>query len=240
MDRTKNIFVVLGIFTLTGCTIYRPLYNGSLHSEWYVKRGSSEKCRQVLCSISSERVNAVPGLTEDFKTKDLTADMAGTFENVRISIAPSEISDNPPSLVHSEKIPGIRENTRKTIEPLTRGERSDFFVPSGRKMVEQPFPNSFPGRLVEKDVLPVHSLSRLSLILGIIGLILPLVGLPLSTMALVFGIRGLIQTIRHSDEYRGRGMAIAGIVTGGAGIILGLILITLILYALATFPLLWY
>ncbi|MBU0470157.1 MAG: DUF4190 domain-containing protein [Nanoarchaeota archaeon] len=59
----------------------------------------------------------------------------------------------------------------------------------------------------------------MSLVLGIFGLVLPL----FSTLAIIFGIGGLMQT--HRENMKGRGMAITGISLGFAGIILILLAI---------------
>lgn len=61
--------------------------------------------------------------------------------------------------------------------------------------------------------------SFLSLVLGIFGLILPLC----STLAIIFGIAGLMQT--HREHMKGRWMAISGIILGFLGIILLLVAI---------------
>jgi hypothetical protein len=61
--------------------------------------------------------------------------------------------------------------------------------------------------------------SFVSLVLGVFGLILPL----FSTLAVIFGIGGLMQT--HREHMKGRWMAIAGIIFGFLGIILVLVAI---------------
>jgi hypothetical protein len=61
--------------------------------------------------------------------------------------------------------------------------------------------------------------SFVSLILGIFGLILPL----FSTLAVIFGIGGLMQT--HREHMKGRWMAITGIILGFLGILLVLVAI---------------
>jgi len=65
-----------------------------------------------------------------------------------------------------------------------------------------------------------HSeLSFMSLVLGIFGLLLPL----FSTLAIIFGIGGLMQT--HRENMKGKWMAITGIILGFLGIILILVAI---------------
>ncbi len=61
--------------------------------------------------------------------------------------------------------------------------------------------------------------SFISLILGIFGLLLPL----FSTLAIIFGIGGLMQT--HREHMKGRWMAVTGIIIGFLGIVLVLVAI---------------
>lgn len=123
--------------------------------------------------------------------------------------------------VSSETAPDVVTNEIFT-RPSVR-DRQEIPPTEVRKQSENPIhiPDSY-FRLLD-DELPVHPLSRRSLAFGIVGLIFPLVGLPFSILALVFGIRGLIKTVRYSDEYSGRGVAIAGIITGGVGIFLAFV-----------------
>tara|TARA_Y100000310_G_C20704331_1_gene833680 strand:- start:9017 stop:9379 length:363 start_codon:yes stop_codon:yes gene_type:complete len=56
--------------------------------------------------------------------------------------------------------------------------------------------------------------SFMSLVLGFFGLILPL----FSTLAIIFGIGGIMQT--HREHMKGKWMAVSGIILGFLGIIL--------------------
>lgn len=91
-------------------------------------------------------------------------------------------------------------------------------VPSAPKVkdipIEQPHVKT-PLTPVLTDA-PKHTyhseFSMMALVLGILGLILPL----FSTLAIVFGIGGLMQT--HREELKGKWMAIIGIILGFLGI----------------------
>ena len=63
--------------------------------------------------------------------------------------------------------------------------------------------------------------SFISVVLGVFGLLLPL----FSTLAIIFGIGGLMQT--HREHMKGRWMAVTGIILGFLGIILVLVAILL-------------
>ena len=59
----------------------------------------------------------------------------------------------------------------------------------------------------------------ISLVLGVFGLVLPF----FSTLAIIFGIGGLMQT--HRERMKGKWMAIAGMVLGFLGLVLLLVAI---------------
>lgn len=93
------------------------------------------------------------------------------------------------------------EQPRRAEPPFTSSPQNTF--PAS--------PISCPNPYEEK----FHSeFSFMALILGVFGLILPL----FSTLAIIFGIAGLMQT--HREHMLGRWMAITGIVLGFLGIIL--------------------
>ena len=71
--------------------------------------------------------------------------------------------------------------------------------------------------------------SFISLLLGLFGLILPL----FSTLAIIFGIGGIMQT--HREHMKGKWMAITGIFLGFAGIILTIVAIAFGIEFLTTF-----
>ena len=76
-----------------------------------------------------------------------------------------------------------------------------------QKVEQQDQPNVYEEKF--------HSVfSFISLVLGVFGLILPL----FSTLAIIFGIGGLMQT--HREHMKGKWMAVVGIILGFLGIIL--------------------
>ena len=61
-----------------------------------------------------------------------------------------------------------------------------------------------------------------ALVLGLLGII-PFVGMPVipSILALVFGYKGKAEIDRSNGYQQGRGMAVAGIILGWVGIVVG-------------------
>ena len=62
-----------------------------------------------------------------------------------------------------------------------------------------------------------------ALVLGIGGLIIPFIAPILAILAVVFGVLGL-KEVKASGE-KGHGMALAGIIMGGAGILFALLML---------------
>ncbi|MCP3904601.1 MAG: hypothetical protein GY715_13325 [Planctomycetes bacterium] len=81
-------------------------------------------------------------------------------------------------------------------------------------MTTAPAPPTTPGRIVN-PVLPMSRLAVWALILGVIGTVLPLVGL----LGLILGIMTLRGLLRSQARRQGKGVAIAAICTGAAGLL---------------------
>lgn len=60
------------IILLSGCTIYRPVYNGGIHSEWYLKNPPSEKKLDDI----RRRLHETEGLVFEFPDKEINPDYA--------------------------------------------------------------------------------------------------------------------------------------------------------------------
>ncbi|MBT4935575.1 DUF4190 domain-containing protein [Candidatus Woesearchaeota archaeon] len=96
-------------------------------------------------------------------------------------------------------------------QPVAQEKQQDFPAPQEPQKEEMRQPQKVTIPNEEK----FHSeFSFISLILGIFGLLLPL----FSTLAIIFGIGGLMQT--HREHMKGKWMAILGITLGFLGIII--------------------
>jgi prepilin-type processing-associated H-X9-DG protein len=72
-----------------------------------------------------------------------------------------------------------------------------------------------------------------ALVCGIIGLVFTIVGSPLSIIALILGIRGINASSRNPQRYAGRGLAVAGVVLGAAGLLVDLCAVVILFPALS-------
>jgi hypothetical protein len=126
--------------------------------------------------------------------------------------------DEPPPTV-------VMDTPRKT-NPNFSDYQTNFGNPN-QQIYQQPF--TAPSVFQKQDqTLPV-----ISLILGVFGLVLICcyAGFPLGAAAIVTGYLGMSNANKDPMQYGGKGMAIAGIVLGAAGILvtLGWIFVAILL-----------
>lgn len=99
-------------------------------------------------------------------------------------------------------------------------------------------PNPYPGGYVEPgpyavpvaSPAPSNTLALISMIVGIVGAVAScacFVSVPAGVAAVIMGFIGRAQIDRSGGTQRGRGMALAGIITGGIGAAIGLLFIIL-------------
>jgi hypothetical protein len=135
--------------------------------------------------------------------------MVDTFQQLQRRTG-QEYSPNPPS--NNSNINSAYSTTSSYNQVKNQAAPNNFHQEQSVRSADSPNPYE------EK----FHSeFCFISLVLGIFGLILPL----FSTLAIIFGIGGLMQT--HRERMKGKWMAVAGIILGVLGIVLIIIAILL-------------
>lgn len=108
------------------------------------------------------------------------------------------------------------------VEP--EGEPSAAAEEVPAEDVGEPAQAELVGGIPPNDPLAIASLAC-----GIAGIVLGwccnLIGLPLSIAAIVMGIIAMNRIGAHPDQYRGKGMALAGTIIGAAALILAILFI---------------
>lgn len=76
----------------------------------------------------------------------------------------------------------------------------------------------------------IEIMSLLSMIFGIVGIVTTFVyiGWALLTAAVVLGIIGLVKIKKNPGKFKGKGFAIAGIILGGFGYVVGILVFTVL------------
>ena len=92
-------------------------------------------------------------------------------------------------------------------------------------------PPQIPGAIISPPQLN-KGMAITAMVLGIIGLVI-WVCMPLGLVGLVLGIIALGRANRSPRQYGGKGMAIAGICTGAASIVIFMLLLSIMLSSLA-------
>lgn len=130
-----------------------------------------------------------------------------------------KMTDDAPPTVYMDSPRITNQNWQSNAAPVSPWQNQSDIQNQG-------FGN-FPATYVSKD----QTLPTVSLVFGILSLLLLCCygGIPLGIVALITGYIGMNNEKSDPERYGGRGMAIAGLVTGGVGLILGFIMIILVL-----------
>jgi hypothetical protein len=128
----------------------------------------------------------------------------------------------PPPPQEEEPPPRRTPGREEEVAPRRRWEDEDEEVPARRRDRDEDYPDD-EGPLGPPGYRPSQGgagLGIASMVLGIVGLFFSfccytmVISLPCAVMAIIFGIMGL--------KGEGRGMAIAGLITGGIAILLSI------------------
>ena len=120
------------------------------------------------------------------------------------------------------------DQTRVTNPQNNWGQQPQDYAPPavwGNQQTMQQQPFSAPMRLQSQN----QTLSIISLVLGGLGLftICCYGGIPLGAAAVITGFIAMNQEKNYPQTYGGRGLAIAGIITGAIGLVIGVGIILL-------------
>jgi len=133
----------------------------------------------------------------------------------------TSVADNEPKTIYMDQ-PRITNQTNWGQQP---GYQPPAVWQNQQNIQNQP-PN-YPARIGSKD----QTLPTVSLVLGLLAVLVGCIfgGIPLGALAVVTGAMALNNEKKDSSKYGGRGLAIAGIVTGVVGFFISLFIILLAL-----------
>jgi len=205
----KNFYFFLGAIVLfiQSCTIQKRQHLPGYHIEWNSNDSHSEvqkvnKEREEIIAHGDESVKT----TSDFSAVEYaeTMDHTSTIEK--------------PALKATEK----RVDTSKVIrDKQSKSHRLTF--PS---VIHAPI-KLFFGSVKPDDKPRTDGMSIAAMVCGILSFFVPVLGLILAILAIIFGGVGLGRT-RRDPELKGRGMAITGLVLGIVGMFFVLLLLTIL------------
>jgi hypothetical protein len=210
----KNVYFILAVIIVfaQSCTIQKRQHLPGYHIEWNTKDSHSEvqrekKPEQVLdiaehdVALAAE-VAAQP-LEQEMQTMNADAELAAP-RDLEEEAAP--VNGNSTAKNHSEKLAKQR-----------------FTFPS---IIHSPVKLLFGG-IKPEDKPRTDGISIAAMVCGILSFFVPVLGLVLAILAIIFGGVGLGRTNRN-PELKGRGMAITGLVLGIVGMLFVILVLTIL------------
>jgi hypothetical protein len=210
----KNIYFILAVIIVfaQSCTIQKRQHLPGYHIEWNTKDSHSEvqrekKPEQALDIaehdvVLAAEVAAQP-LEQEIQTIGTVAEIAKS-RDLEEETAP--INGNSKAKSHSDKLTKQR-----------------FTFPSS---IHSPVKLLFGG-IKPEDKPRTDGMSIAAMVCGILSFFVPILGLVLAILAIIFGGVGLGRTNRD-PELKGRGMAVTGLVLGIIGMLFVIMVLTIL------------
>ena len=193
------------------CTIQKRLHLPGYHIEW--NNVKDARVGTPMSGVSENQTSTAGCRTEKSATDNAVESVS---ENRVISSA--ELTELTPELPKPYSRPGSL--AEKNVESRTR------------KKLAFPREMHAPARLLFGGLQPdegkrTDGLSIAAMVCGILSFFVPVLGIVLAILAIVFGGIGIGRTNRDPD-LRGRGMAITGLVLGILGMLFVLLVLTIL------------
>jgi len=190
------------------CSVEKRKYTSGYHIDWNNKKASLKQSQDDLLQ------------TEEIKKKSLP-DFIQPISNIT---SHSVSNDCASSSKEKKKIILPGSDISKILErSVTRNniEKQNKIVISDNPIKEHP--------------VRLNRWSLFGFIIGVLGvpLVLLLVGTLFGITGIIFSAIGLRQCNKHGDEFRGRGLAIAGLILGIIALFFGTIILYLLFSGLA-------
>jgi hypothetical protein len=210
----KNIYFILAVIILfaQSCTIQKRQHLPGYHIEWNTKDSHSEvqrekKPEQALDIaehdvVLAAEVAAQP-LEQEIQTIGTVAEIAKSRD---LEEETASVNGNSKAKNHSDKLTKQR-----------------FTFPSS---IHSPVKLLFGG-IKPEDKPRTDGMSIAAMVCGILSFFVPILGLVLAILAIIFGGVGLGRTNRD-PELKGRGMAVTGLVLGILGMLFVIMVLTIL------------
>jgi hypothetical protein len=200
------LIVLTLIMVLQSCSVDKRVYRKGYHIEWNSKvPAAAEENTQVASAATNENAPAgdilpIENILVPVEAVDEASTLTATLDEETVLI-----------LKHS-----IVEVTAPQ-QPEADTEKAEAPVQKEVVLKKKPLVSTIKKQLLAPDQtgdIRPHWMAILSLIAGILALVAYYGAIPLGILAIVFGAIALRRINNDPATYRGRGMAIAGIVCG--------------------------
>lgn len=204
------------IFVLTSCTMEKRLYTSGYHVAW--KNGKHTSKKQELVSTENQKTDVTKQIVKDEQTVTTTNSVEKTSTGILIENDISVSNDKQQIILpKKEKINLLSSNKVTTVDEEKQTEpsfKSEF--KKGAKML-----------LANGDEPKTNGLALTGFICSLVGFFL--FGFILGVLALIFSAIGLGKINKDTSKWKGKGMAIAGIIIGAIDVVAWLIIIAILL-----------
>lgn len=199
----KSLYFILAacLLIIQSCTIQKRQHLPGYHIEWYSQHSRSE----AIVSKNTQKEETIAQVK--------TAHVAAT----------EEILKEQPTVIDALAVREISSVERKNISSHSAQQVEKKSNTSRKHALNFPITIHSPVKLLFGSKSPdgerrTDGLSIAAMICGILSFFVPVVGLVLAILAIVFGGIGIGRTNRN-PELKGRGMAITGLILGILGLL---------------------
>lgn len=190
-QRLVGIVLILLIFTISSCTLTKRHYQPGYHVEWHLGKKMSNFQPEQVKDDDLLSVQKPEAYYPEIDEPDLIAS-----ENSNLRLDYYITTDSKKLELEPQKLSGVESKSN---------------IESGSQILSK---KSLAKKETTEPV--IHWTAGAALGLGILGFIVPFFP---CIAAIVFGIIALNKINSEPDKFKGRGMAIAGIILGVLGII---------------------
>jgi hypothetical protein len=191
------LYVGLMLLLFVSCSMEKRVYTSGYHLNWAQSRQNAENPKHM-----KDRILSIKSQAEQ--------------ESIVASNVPNTLPDYP------EKLSASLDNSPEYIIPPLNSSFKEPFVVEKRPKKEIKENVIAPDILVKaaanKKLSPENEKTQKSasgfVVLAFISGLLSFLYAPIGILAVIFGIIGLIKILRHRDQYKGLGVAIASILLG--------------------------
>jgi hypothetical protein len=213
MKTAKNL-VLLGIVMsafLSSCTMQKCVYSKGYYVDWFDGKSKKENPK-TTDKVSSDELNISCNQLSHEK-KEVAQNEAIVTEKVDESMAVASSEDNEVLIAQKDR----------SKSPVSESISASDDVSSFRNE----FKNGVGVIMSPPDDQRTNGMALAGFICSLVGLFI--FGVVLGVLGIIFSAIGLGKIAKDSSRWKGKGMAIAGLVVGVVDIILWIILLALIL-----------
>jgi hypothetical protein len=213
MKTAKNL-VLLGIVMsafLSSCTMQKCVYSKGYYVDWFGGKSKKENLK-TTSSVSSDELN-ISSNELIHEKKDVAQNETKVEENVDQSMAVASIDNNEIFTTDIDRSESASHKSANLSDDIN-SFRSEF--KNGASVILSP-----------PDDQKTNGLALAGFICSLAGLLI--FGVVLGLLGIIFSAIGLGKIAKDSSRWKGKGMAIAGLIVGVIDIVVWIVLLALII-----------